>query len=129
MYQETAPLARLGHLERVEIDGRDGCSRSCWFSIREPGKSYTMSSGLDLFQNAQEVLAGDTSQIHLGRRDVRLKKAEILQEEVRDEPETLGVKITATSGILGTGEQPRANSGALCCLKKEIVYVIFMCVL
>lgn len=88
-----------------------------------------MSSGLDLFQNAQEVLAGDTSQIHLGRRDVRLKKAEILHEEVRDESETLGVKITATSGILGTSEQPRANSGALRCLKKEIVYVIFMCVL
>lgn len=87
-----------------------------------------MSSRLDLFQDAQGILAGEASQIHLGNRNVLLKKVEILHEKLRDESETLSIKITETSGILRTGEQPRANSGALC-LKKEIVYVyLYSCV-
>lgn len=71
-----------------------------------------MPSGLNLFQNAQEIVAGDTSQLHLGDRDVVLKKAEILHEKGREKLETL------TSAILKADEQPGANTGALGCLKK-----------
>lgn len=77
------------------------------------GKGYVVSSGLNLFQNAQETFAGDTFQlgIHLGDRDVMLKKAEILHEKIRDVSETLGIKITEISAVLQTSEQPKANLG------------------
>lgn len=88
----------------------------------KPGKGYVVSCGLNLFQNAQETFAGDTFQlgIHLGDRNVMLKKAGILHEKIRDVSETLGIKITETSAVLQSGEQPRANLGALGCFKKEI---------